>query len=115
MQNRIHNLATKVFRNETGEFPAIVLGIELHDPSAASRFFDDVIEQFKAQRMCSPPETANMVVTLTGSVAADEFRAHWIARCETDPALKYFTSLFVRADVLHIRGSEVLDQSSLID
>ena len=114
MANSIHNLDTKWFQNDTGEFPAIVMGLNFPDPEAADSFVDHVVEQFKNQRMCSPTETANMTITLAGNITAERFREMWIERSARDPILKFFMSTMVLADVLHIRGRDVLDRTSLI-
>jgi hypothetical protein len=116
MQNSIHNLATKVFQNDSGEFPAIVMGLDIPDAQSAAflAFFDHVIQQFTNQRMCSPPDTANMTITIAGNMTAERFRDMWIQRYDTDPILKTFMSMMVVADVLHIRGRELLDRASLL-
>lgn len=114
MPNSIHNLATKVFRNDSGEFPAIVMGIDIPDTETAAAFVDYVIEQFKNQRMCSPPTTANVTITLAGNMTAEQFCNMWAQRSATDPILKAFMSMMVLADVLHIRGRELLDRASLL-
>ena len=114
MPNAIQNLDTKLFRNDTGEFPAIVMGLDMPDAEAADSFLDHVIQQFKNQRMCSPPTTANMTITLTGSITADRFRDMWTQRVATNPILKAFMSMMVLADVLHIHGRDLLDRASLI-
>jgi hypothetical protein len=114
MPNTIHNLATKWFGNETGEFPAIVMGIDILDEDTAESFLDHVIEQFKNQRMCSPPTTANMTITIAGNMSAERFRDLWTQRAASDPVLMRFMSMMVLADVLHIRGRELLDRASLI-
>ena len=114
MPNAIHNLDTKVFRNDTGEFPAIVMGLDIPDADTADSFLDHVTQQFKNQRMCSPPTTANMTITLTGALTAERFRDMWAQRSATDPILKAFMSMMVLADVLHIRGRDLLDRASLV-
>jgi hypothetical protein len=114
MPNSIHNLDTKVFRNDSGEFPAIVMGLDISDTETAATFLDHVIQQFKNQRMCSPPTTANMTITLAGDMTAERFRDIWTQRSATDPILKAFMSMMVVADVLHIRGRELLDRASLL-
>jgi hypothetical protein len=114
MPNSIHNLDTKVFRNDSAEFPAIVMGLDIRDMETADSFLDHVIQQFKNQRMCSPPATANMTITLSGEMSAERFRDLWTLRYSTDWILKTFMSMMVLADVLHIRGRELLDQASLI-
>jgi hypothetical protein len=114
MPNLIHNLDTKIFRNDSGEFPAIVMGLDIPDADTAGAFLDHVIQQFKNQRMCSPPTTANMTITLTGKMTAERFRDMWTQRSATDPILMAFMSMMVLADVLHIRGRELLDRASLL-
>ncbi len=74
MPNSIHNLATKVVQNETGEHSAIVMGLNLLGTDTTDSFLDHVVEQFKMQRICSPPETAIMVITIAGDMTAERFR-----------------------------------------
>jgi hypothetical protein len=112
--NCIVNLGTKSFRNNSGEFPAIVMGLNILDMASKDAFLDEVVEKFKGQRMCSPPQTVNMTVTIAGDMVAAEFRSLWLHRCGRDPILKHFTSLMVLADVLHIQGNQLLDRASLI-
>jgi hypothetical protein len=114
MRNAVHNLDTKWFRNDSGEFPAIVMGLDIPDAAAAASFLDDVIQQFKNQRMCSPPTTAHMTITIAGNMSAGQFCNLWARRCADDPILKQFMSMMVLADVLHIRGRDLLDRASLI-
>jgi len=114
MPNAIHNLDTKWFRNDTGEFPAIVMGLDILDDETAESFLDHVVQQFKNQRMCSPPTTAHMTITIAGNMSAERFRDLWAQRSASDPILKQFMSMMVLADVLHIRGRELLDRASLI-
>ena len=114
MSNSIHNLDTKYFEGQSGSFPGIVMGLNIHDMSAADIFLDHVIQQFKNQRMCSPPETAHMTITIMGKMTAAQFRDMWLERADSDPILKQFTSSMVLADVLHIQGRELLDRTSLV-
>jgi hypothetical protein len=114
MPNSIHNLDTKWFQNDTGEFPAIVMGLNIPDEETADSFLDHVVEQFKIQRMCSPPATANMTITIAGNMTALQFCEMWTRRSADDPILQAFMSMMVLADVLHIHGRELLDRASLI-
>jgi hypothetical protein len=114
MQNSIHNLDTKWFRNDAGEFPAIVMGLNIFDDGAAGSFLDYVIEQFKNQRMCGPPATAHLTITIAGNMSAEQFCDLWGQRSASDPILKVFMSQMVLADVLHICGRELLGRASLI-
>jgi len=112
--NSIHNLATRWIQNDSGEFPAIVMSLSINDMSTADAFLDHAIEKFKTWRMCCPPRTANMTVTIAGGMTAADFCARWASRAAQDPILKQFTSSMVLADVLHIRGRELLDRASLV-
>jgi hypothetical protein len=55
-----------------------------------------------------------MTITLAGNMTAERFRDMWAQRAATDPILKAFMSMMVLADVLHIRGRELLDRASLL-
>ena len=114
MPNSIHNLATKVVRNDSGEFLAIMMGLNIPEIATLDAFLDHVVQQFKNQRMCSPPDMANMVITLAGEITAERFCSIWQQRTAGDPVLKHFMSMMVVADVLHIRGRDLLDRASLI-
>ncbi len=114
MPNSIHNLDTKVFQNGTGEFPAIVMGLDISDLESTDTFLEHVIQQFKNQRMCSPPNTVNMTITIAGDWSAERFCDMWTQRYDTDPILQAFMSMMTLADVLHIQGREVLDRASLL-
>ncbi len=112
--NSIHNLETKEFQNESGRFPAIVMGLNILDIENAGEFIDHVVEKFKVQRTCSPVNTMNMTVTIVGDMTADEFRSRWLQRSAVDPILEHYMSSMVMADVLHLRSGELADRASLI-
>ncbi len=112
--NSIYNLETKEFENETGRFPAIVMGLNILDIENAGEFIDQVVERFKVHRTCSPPETMNMTITIAGSLTAEEFCSEWQRRASADPILSHFMSLMVVADVLHIRKGDLIGRASLI-
>lgn len=119
MENSIHNLDTKWYENETGEFPAIVMGLNVHDPDNLDRFMDEVVEKFKAHRTCSPPETAHMSITILGYLTSDEFKEHWNKQLSEDEILKVYMSQMSLADVQHFTKSDgefkVIDEISLIE
>jgi hypothetical protein len=114
MANSIRNLETKWFRDGSEEFPAIVMGLDIVDVESAGPFLDHVIEQFKNQRMCSPPTTAHMTITIAGDMNAERFRDLWAQRSASDPIAKHFMAMMTLADVLHIRGRDLLDRASLL-
>jgi hypothetical protein len=95
----------------------IVMGPNIPDEETAGAFLDRVIEQLKSQRMCSPPvhqQTARMTITVAGNMSAERFRDLWVQRSASDPIVKRIMSMMVHADVLQIRGRELLDRASLI-
>ncbi len=114
MANSIVNLATKWFEDDSGEYPAVVMGLNIFDAISAETFVDHVIEQFKNQRMCSPPETAAMTITIAGVMTSQNFCALWLRKVNGDPVLKHFMSMMTTADVLHIKGKDLLNRASLI-
>lgn len=90
------------------------MGLDIPDADAADAFLDHMVQQFKNQRMCSPPETANMVITIAGDMTAERFRELWAQRSANDPILGHFMKIMVHADVLHIRARKLLDSASLL-
>ena len=119
MKNSIHNLDTKWYENETGEFPAIVMGLNVHDSNNLERFMGEVVEEFKVHRTCSPPETVHMSITILGYLTSKEFKDHWNKYLAEDEILKAYMSQMLLADVQHFTksesGFEVIDEISLIE
>lgn len=113
-KNKVHNIDTKRFENETGEFDAIVIGLDIPDAGTLDRFVGEVIDLFKNQRMISPPDTANMTITIEGECSAQEFVDHWIKIGESDQALNVFMDMMVVADVLRFDDTGATDKSSLL-
>jgi Ulp1 family protease len=85
------------------------------DAETADAFLDHVIEEFKNQRMCSPPSTANMTITTAGSLTTDKFRELWNQRAVNDSILNAFMSMMVLANSLHIHGREAAEQLAAPD
>ena len=112
--NSVHNLDTKFFSNDSGEFPAIVMGLNVFDLENVDAFLDHVVQEFKIQRTCSPPNTATMTITIVGHMSAEHFSSLWKRRAAVDPVLKHFMSTMVLADVLLISGNDLLERASLI-
>ncbi|MCX6894270.1 MAG: hypothetical protein NTZ16_01920, partial [Verrucomicrobia bacterium] len=87
------------------------MGLNILDITSAEAFLDTVVEQFKNQRMCSPTQTAHMTITIAGEMTANDFSTCWLKHYSDDPILKQFMSMRWVADVLHIRGRELLDRT----
>jgi hypothetical protein len=113
--NSIHNLDTKWFRNDTGEFPAIVMGLDIGDQETWALYRSRhraVQEPADAQPTNRPHD---MTITVAGDVSAERFPDLWSQRSASDPILKQFMSMMVHADILHIRGRELLGPRFLDD
>ena len=99
--NSIFNLQTVALQSDDGrQGTAIMLGLNIGDPSTADTFVQVVVEKFKAQRMSSPPDTSMMLVTIVGEMPAPRFAARWQQLAAADPILKFFMSQMTKAEVL---------------
>ena len=104
VQNTIHNLDTKWFENETGEFPAILMGLNILEPEDAEAFLDGVVEKWKCQRMCSAPITANMTITLVGDMTAARFRDLWLVLSRRPDSEAFYVADGSRRCAAHSRS-----------
>jgi hypothetical protein len=86
-----------------GLIAAIMIGVDINDVSTADGFIAEVAEQFKSQRMISPPGTNALMITVVGDLSAARFAERWHALAAADAVLGIFMSQMRRADVL--RGS----------
>jgi hypothetical protein len=101
MENQIHNLKTDIAKRSYGEVPRIVIGLNVADSAAAPAFVAEVAEKVKLQRMCSPPDTSVLFVTLMGPLTASRFKELWLAEVERDDVLRFFMSQMKEASILH--------------
>lgn len=113
--NTIVNLKTVNLQSPDGPVTAIVMGLEIPEPQSADAFIREVAEKFKAQRMCSPPDTSIMVVTIVSEMPVSSFVSRWRQLEADDKVLEAFMSKMRRADVL--RGTvagQALETVSLL-
>lgn len=114
-RNSVHNSATKSYQTDDGlEFPAVVLGLNIHCIKTYPKFMDEVIELFKNQRMCSPPETNHLTITIAGLIDSQTFVKDFRNYLKDDPILAQFISQMLMADVLQISNGKLLNKSSII-
>jgi hypothetical protein len=114
MANRIHNLQTQVAERPHGKAAAVVMGLDVDDLASLDLFMPHVMEKVKLQRMCSPPDTAILFITLIGSLSASEFRRRWLELLPQDQVLAFFMSRMKEATVLHGKpDGTVLEHLSL--
>ena len=115
MANRIHNVATQTAERNGSPFPMVVMGLDIDDLAGLEPFMRNVVDSFKNQRMCSPPQTAGLFVTLIGDLTTEMFKERWVAAIQRDPILKAFMGLMKEATVLHgKRDGTVISHISLI-
>jgi len=115
MANRIHNVATQMAQRNGSPFPMVVMGVDIDDVATLDSFMQTVVATFKNQRMCSPPGTSGLFVTLMGGLTSETFKERWSVATGGDPILKAFMDRMTEASVLHgRRDGTVISHISLI-
>lgn len=99
--NTIANLETVELELDGETMIGIMMALSVQDASCYEAFMSEVVEAFKSQRMCSPPETQALLVTMIGELTADAFADRWIELAESDEMLSTFMSQLSIADVVH--------------
>ncbi len=113
--NKIHNCVTKVADRNGEALVMVVIGLDFPDLANVDDFFPKVVEIFKNQRMCSPPETAGLFITLMGQLTTEEFKRRWERARQEDPIVGFFMTQMREASVLHGRADgSVISHISLI-
>lgn len=113
--NRIAQMKAVQTQDAQGPLTAIMIAVDVADIGSAPAFVQEVADKFKAYRMMSPPDTAGMLVTIMGTLAAGDFAKRWKAIAAKDQALALFMSQMRVADV--IQGTpqgQVLSSASLL-
>jgi hypothetical protein len=96
--------------------PYVVAYIAVDEPSSAESFVEEVAEKTKLQRMCSPPDTAHLMVTIVGDLTAPDFARYWRACVAKDEVLRFWMEAMQVADVLQGDSQgELLSKASLLD
>lgn len=114
--NEISKIETVEVEGPDGPLVAIMVALDISDSRNAEAFILEVVEAFKSRRMCSPPETAGMLVTMFGDLSAEKFCENWRRLTPDDGVLAYFMSQMKFADVLQgTPEGEVLSSASLLD
>jgi hypothetical protein len=113
--NSIANLKIVNAESPEGPVPVIVMGLNIGDEERADEFVHEVVEKFKAQRMCSPPTTAAMLITIITAMPLKRFVDRWNELARNDKILGFFMSQMRMADVLRGTTAGVtLEQASLV-
>lgn len=114
--NQIRSVSTATVDSPNGPVVAIMMALDLGEIGQVDAFMKQVAEKFKAHRMCSPPETAALLVTIIGSLPAQGFVCRWAALTHNDEVLQHFMAGMQIADV--IRGTtsgDVIEMASLLN
>ncbi|HZZ45072.1 MAG TPA: hypothetical protein VFE58_19200 [Tepidisphaeraceae bacterium] len=113
--NSIVNLKTVNAQSPDGPVPVIVMGLNIGDETQADDFVYEVAEKFKAQRMCSPPTTAAMLITIVSTMPLKRFVDRWNELAREDKILGFFMGQMRKADVLRgTTAGATLEQASLV-
>ena len=108
--NSIAQITTVRSEGPNGPANAIMIAVNIDDPSSAEAFVAQVAEQFKVHRTVSPPDTSMLLITLVGGLTAERFAAKWREIEQADPVVKAYMSLMVIADV--VQGTKTGQQLS---
>ncbi|MGN6544088.1 MAG: hypothetical protein ACTHK7_03500 [Aureliella sp.] len=85
------------------------------DPPLTDAMVRGAVELIRNQRMCSPPGTNALLVTIIGDVTLDEFVPKWHDAVAADPAMSVFMPMMAIADVMRgTEAGELLESGSLI-
>ena len=113
--NTIANLKTVSAQSLDGPITLIVIGLNIPDLQNADSFVKNVAEKFKVQRMCSSPDTSQLLITIISDMPATRLADLWRQLAADDEILSFFMSRMRKAEVL--RGTvagQTLETVSLV-
>jgi hypothetical protein len=94
---------------------ALIIALEVAEPSRLLGFLEDVVTRFKAERMTGPADAQFLLITLVGEVSAAEFAGAWRASIANDIPARALLGTMQRADVMHGDATGcVIGQASLL-
>jgi len=114
--NKIVQIKTVAGGTQADPHFAILANLDIYDADTVDVFLREVVKIFNTHRMCSPPETDGLLLTIIGDCSAIRCAELWRQLMGEDKALLFFMSLMRVADV--IRGSESgveLEKVSIIE
>jgi len=107
----------KTIQAGTPEVPifAVMIAANVLDPTNLRPFVGEIVEQFKMQRMMSPPSTTHMLLSVRGETTAAAIKAVWDELVADDPVVRFFMTQMLVADVVRAgRTGPALEQLSLL-
>lgn len=94
---------------------ALLMTLEVAEPSHLVGFLEDVVTRFKAERIAGPADARFMLITVVGDISAAEFADAWHAATANDAPARALLGALHQADVMQgdAHGG-VLGQASLL-
>jgi hypothetical protein len=94
---------------------AVMIAANVLDATDLRPFVAEIVEQFKVQRMISPPSTTHMLLSVRGDTTAAAIKALWDELAAADPVVRFFMTQMLVADVVRAgRTGPALEQVSLL-
>jgi hypothetical protein len=113
--NSIAQVKTVTLEGPKGPANAMMIAVNLNDPTSAEEFVQQVAEQFKVHRMLAPPDTSMLLITIVGEMSADLFARRWNEIGQRDEALRAFMAKMAVADVVQgTKSGQQLSKASLL-
>jgi hypothetical protein len=111
----LRRLETQEVHGTEGPTHGIFVGFDINDRKSTPELVSALAEQFKLQRMISPPDTSLLFVSVIGDFESSAFVEAWQTTVKRDAALSHFISQFQRAALVHgTRDGRVLAEESLL-
>ena len=115
MANEIVRMQTTELDSPLGPTHGVMIAVNIDTPRESGSFATHVIGQFKLHRMCSPPDTSVLVISIMGPVDLMAFHQAWAAATRDDEVLRLFLSSMQVANCVHgTRSGKVIETVSLI-
>jgi len=111
----LRRLETRELDGPDGPANEIFVGFDIDDRTWTAELVSVLAEQFKVQRMVSPPDTSLLFVSVIGDFESRTFFEVWRLELKRDPALSHLVSqLRLAAPVHGTRDGRVLAEGSLL-
>jgi hypothetical protein len=94
---------------------ALVMALDIVDPSRLLGFLEEVVARFKQERMAGPPDARFMLITFAGEVTAGDFAQAWQGVIANDAPARALLGTLHQADAMHDDAhGRVIEQASLL-
>lgn len=112
---RLRRLETQELQGPDGASHGIFIGFDIDDRRFIPELVSVLAEQFKLQRMVSPPDTSILFVSVIGDFEPSTFVEAWQPTVRQDSVLSHFIAQLERGALFHgTRDGRVLAEASLL-